>query len=32
MIYISEVSHHGHDHNDHHEEEIHTEAAAAAHA
>lgn len=33
MIYISEVSHHGHDHDDHHEEEAHGEpAAAAAHA
>ncbi|QQS34303.1 MAG: F0F1 ATP synthase subunit A [Acidobacteriota bacterium] len=33
MIYISEVSHHGHDHDDHHEEETHGEpAAAAAHA
>ncbi|MBX3291475.1 MAG: F0F1 ATP synthase subunit A [Acidobacteria bacterium] len=33
MIYISEVSHHGHDHDEHHEEEAHGEpAAAAAHA
>lgn len=33
MIYISEVSHHGHDHDEHHEEQAHGEpAAAAAHA